>query len=207
MQATIDAAVAATQDALRSAAEQPTAAPSVSEPPASPTPTPIPDPQQVRDVILNEVNGAIAQDLALLQSLYAPDAVVIDHNGTPDDPSDDTTWRGWANIERRYLAFFSAGYSSLTLVELSVQMNGERATGTHRGVVLDGTLYPDRGIYTVEKLNGRWLITQLEFGNEEGYDGRSGDLGDQAPRDDGLYILEVGNQHRYEEPLQGLGNR
>jgi hypothetical protein len=207
LQATIDAAVAATQAASQSAAgQQPEPTVSPAPTPSAPTPTPPPpisDPEQVRLVILNEVDSAIAQDLTLLKSLYAPGAVVVDHNGTPDDPSDDTTWNGWANIERRYLAFFSAGFSSLTLVDLSIQMNGNQATGRHEGVVLDGTLYPDQGIYTLEKIDGQWLITQLEFGNKEGY-GFSGDVeednGGEQARDDGLYILALGSQHRYEEP-------
>jgi hypothetical protein len=159
LQATIEAAVAATETARQTQGEQP---PSSSTPSLS-SPN-IPDPEQVRKVILNEVNGAIAQDLALLKSLYAPEATVIDHHGTPDNPDDDTVWQAWANIERRYLAFFAAGFSSLTLVDLSIQMNGEQATGTHQGVVLDGTLYPDEGIYTLQKIEGQWLITQLEFG-------------------------------------------
>jgi hypothetical protein len=203
LQATVDSAVAATQSAKDQQPEptiSPTPAPSIPTP--SPPP-PISDPEQVRSVILNEVDGAIAQDLILLKSLYAPDAMVIDRNGTPDDPSDDTAWNGWANIERRYLAFFSADFSSLTLVDLSIQMNDNQATGRHEGVVLDGTLYPDKGIYTLEKIDGQWLITQLEFGNKQGYgfstDAGEDERGEQA-RDDGLYILALGSQHRYEEP-------
>jgi hypothetical protein len=173
LQVTIEAAVAATLAASQAAGDQLPEPTVLSTPiPSSATadlPSPIPDPEQVRATILNEVNGTIAQDLILLESLYTTDAIIIDRNGTPDEPGDDTTWRGWANIERRYLAFFSAGFSSLTLTDLSIQMNGNQATGTHRGVVLDGALYPDRGIYTVEKINDQWLITRLEYGNEEGY--------------------------------------
>jgi hypothetical protein len=201
LQATIETAVAATETARQTQGEQP---PSSSTPSLS-SPN-IPDPEQVRKVILNEVNGAIAQDLALLKSLYAPEATVIDHHGTPDNPDDDTVWQGWANIERRYLAFFAAGFSSLTLVDLSIQMNGEQATGTHQGVVLDGTLYPDEGIYTLQKIEGQWLITQLEFGLVAGATGLTVEQEDstaESGRDDGLYVLEVGGQHRYEEPWGG----
>jgi hypothetical protein len=207
LQATIDAAVAATQAANQSAADQqPEATFSPTPAPSTPTPSPPPplsDLEQVRLIILNEVDSAIAQDLSRLKSIYAPDAIVIDRNGTPDDTSDDTTWSGWANIERRYLAFFSSGFSSLTLVDLSIQTNGNQATGRHEGVVLDGTLYSDEGIYTLEKIDGRWLITQLEFGNKQGHgfstDTGKENKGEQA-RDDGLYILALGSQHRYEEP-------
>jgi hypothetical protein len=207
LQATVDAAIAATQVA---------AAPSTPPPllftPISLTPAPLPlppssDPEQVRTVILSEVNGTVAQDLTLLKSLYAPDAIIIDRNGTPDDSGDDTTWQGWANIERRYLAFFSARYASLTLVDLSIQVDGNQATGTHQGVVMDGTLFKDRGVYTLAKLNGQWLITQLEYGYEKGNSGLPGQAGSeqeaQPPRDDSLYVLKVGNQHRYEEPWGG----
>lgn len=204
LQATIEAAVVATQTANQPGEP---AGPSTPIPftPVGATSAPLPDPEQVRTVILNEVNGTIAKDLTLLKSLYAPDAVIIDHHGTPDSPNDDTIWQGWANIERRYSAFFSTGFSSLSLVDLSVQMDGDWATGTHQGVVLDGTLYPDQGVYTLEKISGQWLITRLEYGNETGYGPSPANLGgdqvEQQPlRDDGLYILKVGNQHRYEEP-------
>ncbi len=204
-QATIQAAVMATQAATQSTGDQLPETTTVPPTPIPPGPTPNPpasisDPQQVRTVILDENRGAIAQDLEFLESLYTPDALVIDRNGTPDEPGDDTTWRGWANIERRYLAFFSAGFSSLTLVDLSIQVAGNQAMGAHRGVILDGILYPDKGVYTLEKINGQWFISQLEFGLEQAYDDLKGDAADQSPRDDGLYILEIGQQHRYEEP-------
>ena len=200
LQATIAAAVAATQQAGQTGAARgagdgviiatPTPLPS----PATPTPAPQPpDQREVTAVISSEVNGLIAKDLARLQSLYAPDAVIIDRRGSPADRSDDTVWNGWANIAQRYLALFAADFSSLTLVDLAVQINGQQATGTYEGLILDGLLYEDKGIYTLENSNGAWLITQLEYGHQPGY-------AFQPSRDDGLYILAVGNQHRYEEP-------
>jgi len=91
------------------------------------------------------------------------------------------------------------------LVDLAIQVDGHRATAVHGGAVLDGTLSPDRGIYTLEKLDGRWLITQLEYGYEKRADSLPAEAGnDQAEaqplRNDGLYVLKLGNQHRYEEP-------
>lgn len=204
LQATIDAAVAATQAASQSAAEDQLATPSTSATTISVSPTAIPDPELVRSVILAEVEATVAQDLDRLESLYTPNAIVIDRNGTPDDPSDDTTWRSWANIERRYQAFFSEGPTSISLVDLSIQMDGDQATGTHKGAVLDGTYYPDIGIYTLEKQNGAWLITELEYGNvaADGSSPAESVSGSPAKpgRDDGLYVLAVGSQHRYEQP-------
>ena len=75
LQTTVSAAVLATQTAEQATAAEPPLPP---PPPAEPALSPVPDPQQVREVILAEINGAIAQDIPLLQSLYTPDAVVID---------------------------------------------------------------------------------------------------------------------------------
>lgn len=197
VQATIDAAVAATQTALNQTV--------IVTPPAS-TPIPtllpaVPEPEQVRAVIMGEINAVLAKDLPLLKSLYAPQAVVTDHNGTPDNATDDKTWQNWANIEQRYLALLAAGFSSLNLVDLSIQVDGDRATGTHQGVVVNGTVYRDRGVYTLEKINQQWLIVQVDYGNEPGYNPLASSAGgDVRGRDDGLYKLQVGNQHRYEEP-------
>ncbi|NJN97829.1 MAG: nuclear transport factor 2 family protein [Anaerolineales bacterium] len=197
LQATVDAAIAATQAANSAFPTQPAVSTSAPNPlPVTPVPANLPtDPEQVRAVILTEVNATVAKDLTLLKSLYTPDAVVIDRNGTPADAGDDTTWQGWANIERRYQTFFSSNVTSLTLVDLAIQLDGDRAVATHQGVVLDGTLYRDRGIYTLTRQGGQWLISGLEYGHEQGYNAQA-----KPSQDDGLYVLKVGNQHRYEEP-------
>lgn len=197
-QATIEAAVAATQAAGQTSTGDKLLEPATPAPTLPPATT-APDPEQVRAVILNEVNATVARDLPFLKSLYAPNAVVIDRHGTPDDSADDSTWRGWANIERRYLAFFSQGPSAISLVDLSIQVDGAQARGIHQGVVLDGTLYPDQGVYTLEKIDGRWLITQLEYGNLPP-DGTAAEGTPRPTQDDGLYTLAIGSQHRYEEP-------
>lgn len=204
LQGTIDAAVFATQAAGQLPAVPPPGSTSVAIPNA---PASASDLEAVRNVILNEVNAAVSQDLAQLQTLFAPNAIVIDRASTPDDPSDDTVWQGWANIERRYQAFFSSGVSSLTLVDLAIQLNGNQAIATHQGVVQNGVLYADQGSYILENIDGQWLITQLEYGNAGQPTGQppapaNGSTGLTA-NDDGLYVLEVGSQHRYEEPWGG----
>ena len=202
IQATIDAAIIATQTANQTSTDTQSSSDTIvpTSPPistVSPTPADSADQDAVRSVITTELEGAINQDLTTLASLYAPNAVIIDHNGTPDDPSDNTIWQGWTNIERRYSAFFSAGFYSGSFVDLTVRVDGDRAQGTHQGVVLDDAYYEDSGLYLLEKQEGRWLITQLEYGNRtEDGDSRPTTVG----RDDGLYVLQLGGQHRYEEP-------
>ncbi len=195
IQATIDVAVLGTQVARDTVSSDvpPTRTPASVGPTA--TPSTVSD-SDAKAVIMSEVEAAINQDLERLQTLYTVDAVVVDHNKTPDDPSDNTVWQGWSNIERRYAAFFSVGFSSATLVDLTVQVDDNQAQGTHKGVILDGTLYEDTGIYTLEQRDGQWLITQLEYGKQE--DGKSSPT--VLGQDDGLYILGLGDQHRYEEP-------
>src|SRR5262245_16540626 len=183
IQATINAAVAATQQANQIDSQP------------SPTFTPIfssqlSDVEQVRSVVLNEVKGAVSRDLALLQSLYAPGAVVIDHRGTPDDLSDDTQWQGWANIKRRYLESFPTGFTTADLVNLTIQVDGNQARGTHEGVIFDGTLYEDQALYALEKINGQWLIIRLEYGHKK-VGGLNGTVSAPSlPIAEGLYILK-----------------
>ncbi len=218
VQATVDAAIEATQAVVAeeptstaTVAPTPTDAPSQSSAEITPivqTPTsqdgantPIPagvsDQEQVRRVILDETEAAAEQDLERLKSLYAPNAIVVDRNGTPNDRSDDTIWQGWANIERRYSAFFSLDVSSISLRQLSILINGDEAVGTHQGAILDGTLFEDNGSYTLTKIDGQWLITQLEYGNKSENEAEAPVA---VPNDDGLYELALGSQHRYEEP-------
>jgi ketosteroid isomerase-like protein len=213
--ATVAAAVSAT---LQNQANATATLPAV-QPPAMATPTPVtvapqptvivppaaaaPDIELVRNVIQAEVNAAANRDLAMLESLYAPDAVIVDRSGTPDAVGDDNVWRGWVNIQRRYEAFFSSDVSSIVLVELSVQVNGDEAVAVHQGALLDGVYFPDNGIYTMRKVNGQWFITQLEYGNRSVDTNAPGppvaSPGAMATNTD-LYLLEVGGQHRYEEP-------
>jgi hypothetical protein len=202
LKATIDAAVVATQQA-GSASSLDTAFDNeavVTVTPASITSVeqevPLMDQRDITAVIANEVKGLITQDLAQLQSLYAPDAIVIDRGGTPDSPEDDRIWNGWDSIATRYEALFDLQISSLTLVDLSVTMEEGEAIGTYDGVILNNAYYADEGVYNLRERNGQWVITQVQFGLKPNY-------AFQPVQDDGLYILELGSQHRYEEPWGG----
>ncbi len=201
VQATIEAAVAATVQA------QPTDLSAATPAPIAATPIPVAtvsfspsDLEQVQTLINNETQATVAHNLALLQSIFAPDAAVIDRAGTPENLDDDTIWRGWPNIQRRYEAFFSTGVSSISLVNVSIHIDGNQAMVTHDGAILNGVLRPDHGVYTLSKTADRWLITGLEYGNQPV---PAAATATTAPKNNGAYILAVGNQHRYEEPWGG----
>lgn len=116
---------------------------------------------EVKDVILQEVAAVIHQDLFEIQKLYAPSAIVIDARGTGDDISDDFVYKGWNEIKLRYLAYFRCCAYNFTVVELDVKVNGDRATGIHKGIEIEGKYYREIASYELQKINGRWLITQL----------------------------------------------
>src|SRR5262249_55041098 len=97
------------------------------------------DIQAVQTVIDAEVRGTSQEDFTLLRQLYAPDAVIIYRGGTRDT-SDDRTWKGWDAIQQRYLLeiFPYLRRRPYTLIELSITVNGEQATATHQGTLVEG---------------------------------------------------------------------
>ncbi|MEM7028144.1 MAG: nuclear transport factor 2 family protein [Chloroflexota bacterium] len=197
-QATIDAAIAATQAANTTQPTQPTPTIQPTQPvqPAQPnpaSPTPLASKQDIIQIISNEVNGLVNRNMAEVQQVFSTNAIVIDRNGTPGNSDDDIIWNGWPNIEQRYRALFSGQFTTLTLVELSVEFIGDNAIGRYKGIMVDDVFHADNGAYTLRNEAGQWQITQLELGNQIGYSFL-------IPQDDGRFVLELGSQHRYEEP-------
>ena len=105
--------------------------------------------------------ATIDQDLIRLKSLYTPDARIIDGRGTKDDLTDDQIVRGWDEIERRYLAFFTCCTYAYELYDPMIVVRGGYATVIHRGIIINGDYYQNMTLYRLEKINGRWLITSL----------------------------------------------
>lgn len=193
MKATIDAAIVATQQAQAVQPVQNASANNATSSSTSNNEVPPVNQQEISMVIADEVKGITEKDLSRLKLLYAPQATIIDRASTPQDTSDDVIWNGWDEIEQRYLDIFAIPMSALTMMNLSTRVEGNRGLATYDGIIIDGTLYEDTGTYTLENINGRWVITQQELGFQPSY-------AFQLPRDDGLYDLQVGSQHRYEEP-------
>jgi hypothetical protein len=111
-----------------------------------------------------EVRSTIQLDLVTLESLYASNAIVIDHRGTPTDESDDIVYQGWENIQKHYLGiqlFYKQ--RTMSLIDLSVDVVRNKATASHRGTIINGVSREDLTIYHWEKRDGRWLITRLAF--------------------------------------------
>ncbi len=118
--------------------------------------------QAVRDVVNSEIRAVLQSDMDLLQSIYAPTAKIVDHRATPNDTSDDLVYEGWTEIRQRYEGVFALHLYEIKLADLTIQVNGKRATATHSGSIINGEFYPDHVVYSLEQVDGRWIITLLE---------------------------------------------
>lgn len=126
------------------------------------------DKEIVQAIIQTEIKAASERNLLTLESIYAPNAIIINRNKTPYDSSDDLTYTGWDNIRQlHYVNLFRSlnWQSPIYLVDLQIEVSSIKATGTHRGLVSNNTYFEDYSIYTLEKISGKWLIIQLEYGN------------------------------------------
>lgn len=125
--------------------------------------------KEIERVIYTEVEASIAKDLLLLESLFSENAIVIDRQGTPLDSSDDLVYEGWEQIkEQHYIRFFACcNWESMSIVDLDIEASEYEAVGVHQGIIIDNEYYSeDITIYTLEKIQGKWLIVQLEFDNK-----------------------------------------
>lgn len=128
------------------------------------------DEEIVRAVIQTEVKASSERNLLVLESIFTPNAIVINRNKTPYDSSDDLIYTGWNNIRQlHYINLFRSQnwQPPIYLVDLQIEISNNKATGTHRGLASNNTYLEDYSIYTLEKVNGMWLIIQLEYGNFE----------------------------------------
>lgn len=140
-------------------------------PPGSPpaarqrTPTPVPanDEEAIRQIAVAEGEAVVQQDIDRLQAMWATDGVVTDANHTPDNPSDDKTWKGWAAIRDRYVNIvFPSNPAFAEHPNIRVTITGDTATAiadTKIGI----TNLKDNDKWTFRKIDGQWKITSLTF--------------------------------------------
>ncbi len=129
----------------------------------TPTPVPANDEEAIRQIIVAEGEGVVQQDIDRLQGMWAPDGVVTDANHTPDNPSDDKTWKGWAAIRDRYVNIvFPSNPAFAEHPNIRVTLTGDTATAladTKIGI----TNLKDNDKWTFRKIDGQWKITSLTF--------------------------------------------
>ena len=129
----------------------------------TPTPVPANDEEAIRQIIVAEGEGVVQQDIDRLQGMWATDGVVTDANHTPDNPSDDKTWKGWAAIRDRYVNIvFPSNPAFAEHPNIRVTLTGDTATAladTKIGI----TNLKDNDKWTFRKIDGQWRITSLTF--------------------------------------------
>ncbi len=129
----------------------------------TPTPTPANDEEAIKQLVNAEGEAVVQQDIDRLQGLWATDGVVSDANHTPDNPSDDKTWKGWAAIRDRYVNIvFPSSPAFAEHPNIRVTINGDTATAvadTKIGI----TNLKDNDKWTLRKIDGQWKLTSLTF--------------------------------------------
>jgi ketosteroid isomerase-like protein len=143
---------------------------SLQQQPATPaftsTPQPASDEEAIRQLILLEGRGVVAQDITGLMGLWAEDAVITDAKHTPDDPSDDAHWRGRDAIRDRYVVLvFPGNPTSAGATDINIVINGDTAEAVSTTRIGD-EVSPGGDRWTFVKRDGRWWITSLTYNLE-----------------------------------------
>ena len=129
------------------------------------TPTPVPsgDEDAIRQLINAEGEAVVQQDIDRLQGIWASDGVVTDANRTPDNPSDDKTWKGWAAMRDRYVNIvFPSNPAFAEHPNTKITITSDTATAisdTRIGV----TNVKENDRWTFRKITGQWKMTSLTF--------------------------------------------
>lgn len=130
------------------------------------TPTPVPktDKEAIKQLIVAEGEAVIQQDIDRLQGIWASDGIMTDASHTPNNPSDDVSWKGWLAIRNRYVDIFL--FFSPTFVEspnVRITVMGDTATAISDSKI-GITNLTDNVRWTFRKIEGRWKISSLTFG-------------------------------------------
>jgi ketosteroid isomerase-like protein len=140
----------------------PTARPA---PPRTRTATPVPpdDQSAIRQLINAECEAVVQQDIDRLQGMWTSDGVVTDANHTPDNTSDDVTWKGWDAIRDRYVNIvFPSNPTFCEHFNTQVTINGDTATAIS-GIRIGVTNAPNSNKWTFKKTGDGWRITSLTY--------------------------------------------
>ncbi len=135
--------------------------------PRTPTRQPASDDEAVRQLIAAEGAAVVAQDIAGLMDLWADDAVITDAKHTPDDATDDATWRGKDAIRSRYVVLvFPGNPQAAGARDVQVQVSGDKATATSTTAIgSEVSRGGDR--WSFVKRDGRWWIASLTYNLEK----------------------------------------
>jgi len=130
------------------------------------TPQPATDEEAIRQLILLEGQGLVAQDIEGLMGLWAPDAVVADAKHTPASTEDDARWQGRDAIRERYVVLvFPGNPGQAEAKDIQIVIDGDRAIATST-TSIGGETAPGGDRWAFVKRDGRWWITELTYNLE-----------------------------------------
>ncbi len=127
------------------------------------TPVPATPEEAIRQLINAECEAVVQQDIDRLQDIWASDGVVTDANHTPDNTSDDVTWKGWDAIRDRYVNIvFPSNPTFCEHPDAQVTINGDSATAVS-GVRIGVTNARNSNNWAFRKAGDNWKITSLTY--------------------------------------------
>lgn len=125
---------------------------------------------RVKSVVQAELTAFGERDTLTLESLWLPNAIVINNQGTIFDHTDNLVFIGWENIMlfhyRGLWTRISEGTHKVEARNLMVIIKDAKATATHDGITIDGELGKDLTTYTLVRLDTDWKICRLEYGSK-----------------------------------------
>jgi ketosteroid isomerase-like protein len=127
------------------------------------TPTPATPEEAIRQLINAECEAVVQQDIDRLQDIWASDGVVTDANHTPDNASDDVTWKGWDAIRDRYVNIvFPSNPTFCEHPDAQVTIGGDTATAV-TGVRIGVTNARNSNKWAFSKASDAWKIAALTY--------------------------------------------
>ncbi len=127
------------------------------------TPVPANDEEAIKQLINAEGEAVVQQEINRLQDIWATDGVITDANRTPDNASDDKTWKNWSAIRDRYVNIvFPSNPAFAEHPNIRITVTSDTATAV-ADTKIGQTNAKDNDKWTFRKIDGRWRITSLTF--------------------------------------------
>ncbi len=140
--------------------------------PPPPAPCPIAAPTTATDkeviemVLMAEGRLVVDQQIDALMALWSPGAEIINAKNTPNDRSDDQSWRDKDAIRHRYVrTVFPGAPSQVTPKDLQLQLMDDRAVVTAT-TQIGAEVSPAGDRWVLVKRNNCWEIQSLTYNLE-----------------------------------------
>lgn len=126
------------------------------------------DEEAIQAMLNAEGQYVVSQDIDALMQLWMDGATVVDAKNTPDDVSDDQSWRDKDAIRHRYVRTVFPGAPDVAEpVDLTIRTTGDSAVVQGTTHIGDETS-PAGDRWTLIKANDCWLIENLTYNLEPG---------------------------------------